>query len=117
VKEALLKKVWAKKFWICFFLLGAGVAEAKGEEPLLNKRGEALVGRLNLNEATAAQLSELPGIGPVLAERIIQWRQKKPFKRIEDLLRVKGVGRKRFIKWKSFLHTDGPTELRWQPRE
>lgn len=117
MKKVLEKVVRAKKFWLCLFFLGIGAAVgAKGPEPLLNRRGEALAGQLNLNEATAAQLSELPGIGPILAERIIEWRQKKPFKRAEDLLRVKGVGRKRFTKWKPFLRTEGPTDLRWQPK-
>ena len=106
-----------KKALAFLFLLGAVAAEAKEAEPLLNKKGEALVGQLNLNEATVAQLVELPGIGPVLAERIVSARQKKPFKRAEDLLRVKGLGRKRFSKLKAFLRVEGPTELRWKSRE
>jgi len=99
------------------FLLGLGAAEAEGREPLLNKRGEVLTGQINLNEATVAQLIELPGVGPVLAERIVSLRQKKPFKRVEDVLRVKGLGKKRFAKLKAHLRTEGPTELKWQPRE
>ncbi|MCL2013194.1 MAG: helix-hairpin-helix domain-containing protein [Cystobacterineae bacterium] len=105
-----------KQAWVCLFVLGAGGAEAKGPEPFLNKKGEVLVGQLNLNEATAAQLVELPGIGPVLAERIVSWRQKKPFKRAEELMRVKGFGRKRFSRLKPHLRIAGPTELKWQAK-
>jgi competence protein ComEA len=111
-----MKEAWMKKALVCLFLLGAGAAGAKAPEPLLNKKGEVLVGQLNINEATVAQLVELPGIGPVLAERIVSFREKKPFKRVEDLLRVKGLGRKRFSKLKAYLRVEGPTELKWQPR-
>lgn len=50
---------------------------------------------LELNEATRAQLESLPGIGPALAERMLQARAKGPFKDWADLRRrVRGVGAK-----------------------
>ena len=50
---------------------------------------------LDLNRATAEQLEALPGIGPALAERIVAYRrQHGPFRRLEDLTRVSGVGPK-----------------------
>jgi competence ComEA-like helix-hairpin-helix protein len=52
---------------------------------------------LNLNTATAAQLETLPGIGPGLANRILEYRRKHgPFKRPQDLLIVRGMSAKRF---------------------
>jgi competence protein ComEA len=49
--------------------------------------------KLELNSATAAQLDLLPGIGPTLAQRIVDYRQQNgPFKRVEDLLNVNGIG-------------------------
>lgn len=49
--------------------------------------------KVNINTATAAQLDELPGVGPATAKRIISWRQSKgPFARVEDLLNVPGIG-------------------------
>ena len=49
--------------------------------------------KLNINTATAAQLQDLPDIGPVLAERIVAYRQENgPFTTIEQLLLVEGIG-------------------------
>ena len=54
---------------------------------------------LHLNTATAEQLGRLPGVGPVLARRIVEFREKKGgFKRMEELLAVPGVSEK---KWKA----------------
>lgn len=48
---------------------------------------------LNVNTATQADLEKLPGIGAVIAKRIIEWRETKgPFQRVEDLLQVSGIG-------------------------
>jgi competence protein ComEA len=53
---------------------------------------------LNLNTASVKELETLPGVGPVLARRIIEFREKKGgFKRIEELLVIPGVSEK---KWK-----------------
>lgn len=49
--------------------------------------------RIDLNRATAAELDELPGIGPVIAERIVAYRADNgPFGAVEDLLDVPGIG-------------------------
>lgn len=48
---------------------------------------------LDLNEATARELEELPGIGPVLAERILDWRAENgPFSDPDELMDVSGIG-------------------------
>ena len=58
----------------------------------------ALILILNLNTATLSQLEALPGIGPVLAKRIVEFRQKKGgYRRIEELLAIPGISEK---KWK-----------------
>jgi len=51
---------------------------------------------LDVNKATAQDLEALPGVGPVLAQRIIEFRQSRgPFQKIDDLLSVHGIGRKK----------------------
>ena len=59
---------------------------------------------INLNTATAAQLESIPGIGAKTAERIIEYRQKNgAFKKVEDLMNVRGVGEKSFLKIKPLI--------------
>ena len=54
------------------------------------------VGPVNLNTATAAELDTLPGIGPALADAIMQARAERPFTSVDDLRRVRGIGDARF---------------------
>ncbi|MCF7796326.1 MAG: helix-hairpin-helix domain-containing protein [Lentisphaeria bacterium] len=58
-----------------------------------------LEGTININQADTATLQQLPGIGPTLASRIIDFRSEHgPFTQIEDLKKVKGIGTKMFEK-------------------
>ncbi|GAB4342180.1 MAG: hypothetical protein Kow0089_17050 [Desulfobulbaceae bacterium] len=51
--------------------------------------------KININSATAAELEALPGIGPAKAEAIVKYREEHgKFKKIEDLVLVKGIGEK-----------------------
>ena len=57
---------------------------------------------LNLNTATAVQLEKLPGVGPRTAARIVEYRQKNgSFKKIEELMNVRGMGEKSFLRIKN----------------
>ncbi|MEO0101355.1 MAG: helix-hairpin-helix domain-containing protein [candidate division WOR-3 bacterium] len=53
--------------------------------------------KVDINKAPLKELVSLPGIGPVLAERIIEYRERhKGFKRKEEIMKVKGIGRKKY---------------------
>lgn len=52
--------------------------------------------RININTASSSTLETLPGIGPSFAQRIIAYREQGPFRSIEELMEVSGIGEKRF---------------------
>lgn len=59
---------------------------------------------LNLNTATQADLEKLPGVGPATAKQILDYRQKNNgFKKIEELMNIKGIGEKSFLKLKPLV--------------
>ena len=75
--------------------ISAGVASAAAKAP---------TGKVNINTATASQLSELPGVGEKLAARIVEFRQKQgPFKSTQELMNVKGIGEKNLQKLQPYL--------------
>ncbi|MBM3310813.1 MAG: helix-hairpin-helix domain-containing protein [Candidatus Aminicenantes bacterium] len=60
--------------------------------------------KVNLNSAPLDELQKLPRIGPKVAQRIIDFRkQNGPFKRVEDLLKVKGIGEKLFSQLRNLI--------------
>ena len=59
---------------------------------------------LNLNTATQADLEKLPGVGPAMAKQILDYRQKNNgFKKVEELMNIKGIGEKSFLKLKPLV--------------
>jgi competence ComEA-like helix-hairpin-helix protein len=61
-------------------------------------------GVVNINQANASQLQQLPGIGPAMAQRIINYRrQAPPFTQPDDLLPIKGIGPKTVAKFANRL--------------
>jgi competence protein ComEA len=64
----------------------------------------AAITPVNVNTASASDFEALPGIGAAMAARIVEYRQKNgPFKKIEDLMNVRGLGEKNFLKLKPQL--------------
>lgn len=84
-------------------LLCVGVGSAHAEGPSS--------GVVNINQASTEQLMLLPRVGEEKARRIIEYRQKQPFKTALELGRVKGFGLKTLRLLKPFIRIDGPTTL------
>jgi comEA protein len=65
-------------------------------------------GKVNLNSANVEQLTALPGVGEKLAERIVEYRQKSGgFKSVQELLNVKGIGERNFVKLQPHIQVGG----------
>lgn len=79
-------------------------ASAQSGKPAKEGKDAPLQAPINLNTATAAELEVLPGVGPATAARIVEYRQKQGgFKKIEDLMNVRGVGEKMFLSLKPMI--------------
>ena len=85
-------------------LLGAlpsDTAAAQSRSAARSTAKPASIAIVNLNTASPADLEGLPGIGAKTAARIVEYRQKNgPFKKVEELMNVRGVGEKNFLKLK-----------------
>jgi competence protein ComEA len=98
---------------VVLLVLGLGVVAQAGQEGARRATPAAKASAstpVNLNTATVAQLETLPGIGKSTAERILEYREKSGgFKKIEDLMNVRGIGEKSFLKLKPLV-TVGATK-------
>lgn len=64
---------------------------------------------LDLNQATQEQLMALPGIGPVLAQRIVAWREEHgPFASLDELLEVPGIGKELLAALRPLVKVEPP---------
>lgn len=82
-------------FLFLTLILGAAILPAKKKPPAKP---------VNLNTATSAELQQVPGIGPATAEKILQMRKSYgPFKSVDDLLAIRGLGPKRLEKMRKYL--------------
>ena len=77
-----------------------GPAAPAGPGPQPGGRG----GPVDLNRATLAELDTLPGVGPVTAQRIVEWRERHGrFTRVEQLREVEGIGERRFAQLRELV--------------
>ncbi len=87
---------------LVYAALALGALCAAGATPPVHAAGRAaakstatLAGPVNINTASVEEFDALPGIGPAIAKRIVDYRREHgPFTKLEDLLSVKGVGAK-----------------------
>lgn len=69
-----------------------------------NKSTQTAIKKVNINTASAQELSTLPRIGPKKAAAIVEYRNKNgKFQRIEDIMKVKGIGEKTFLRLKDLI--------------
>lgn len=68
-------------------------------------------GKLNLNNASAEQIDQLPGISPKKAQDVVDYRKEHPFKSVDELDQVKGFTPKTIGKLKPYLAIEGATNL------
>jgi len=66
--------------------------------------------KVDLNTATADEIVKIKGVGPSMAKKIIDYRNKTPFKSVEDLKNISGVGEKTFIKMAMYARVGKPGE-------
>jgi competence protein ComEA len=90
---------------VALVLLGGTVrpAQAMQGQPAASPKPAAKpaapVAMVNINTASAAELDALPGVGAKTAALIVEYRQKNgPFKKVEELMNIRGVGEKNFLK-------------------
>ncbi len=73
------------------------------------RAAKAVDGVVNLNTAPAEVLGLLPGVGPAKAAEIVAYRKKRPFRTVDELVRIKGIGRKMVRRLRVHLAVAGPT--------
>jgi competence protein ComEA len=77
--------------------------------PVRKTASKAPPGPVNINRASAAELRNLPGIGPTLSQRIVEARAQRPFASVDELRRVRGIGPKTLEKLRPYARiSDGP---------
>lgn len=83
-----------------------GLGESASGKSGSAKAGSGRMQSVRINSASAAELQQLPGIGPALAQRIVDTRSSGRFTSVEDLLRVPGIGKAKLAKLRDYVEVD-----------
>lgn len=84
----------------------SGLGESASKKYGSAKAGSGMMQRVRINSASAGELQQLPGIGPALAQRIVETRKGGRFTSAEDLLRVPGIGKAKLAKLRNYVEVD-----------
>ena len=87
-----------------------GLDESASGKSSSNKAGasrnSSMMQSVSINSASVSDLQQLPGIGPALAQRIVETRNSGRFTSAEDLLRVPGIGKAKLAKLRAYVEVD-----------
>jgi competence protein ComEA len=104
---------WALMALLIGLAGAARPAEARGRVP---RQAAKVTGKVNLNTASVKQLRLLPRVGRTTANAIVAYRAQKQFRTIREVMRVKGIGKRTFLKLKRHLAVRGPNTIkRYKP--
>ena len=99
-----MRRLFVLAFVLAMLITAGPQAVVVQEKAAKGKESAAPAGPVNLNTATVAQLEKLPGIGARTAQLIVEHRQKnRGFKKVEELMNIKGIGEKAFLKLKPMV--------------
>ena len=102
-------KMFATLMLVIICAGGSAVLDASAQAGSTPPASQPAASVLNLNSATQADLEKLPGVGAATAKSIIEYRQKNGgFKKVEELMNVKGIGEKSFLKLKALVTVAPP---------
>jgi competence ComEA-like helix-hairpin-helix protein len=109
------EKSWVRPTWRIILAVATWLATGVAIAVMPIAPGEAwaegkdLDGVINLNTAGEDLLELLPGIGPAKVRSILSYRQRRPFRTVDELVRIKGVGRKMVRHLRAHLAVSGPS--------
>ena len=86
--------------------LGESASGKSGSNKAGSGRNNSMMQSVRINSASAGELQQLPGIGPALAQRIVETRNNGRFTSAEDLLRVPGIGKAKLAKLRDYVEVD-----------
>ena len=88
------------------FGLGESASGKSGSAKVGLGRNNSIMQSVRINSASAGELQQLPGIGPALAQRIVETRNRGRFTSADDLLRVPGIGKAKLAKLRAYVEVD-----------
>lgn len=86
--------------------LGASTTKKSSSTRAGAEKNNSVVQSVRINSASASELQQLPGIGPALAQRIVDTRSRGRFASVEDLLRVPGIGKAKLAKLRDYVEVE-----------